>query len=214
MWAVISVQLDDAIDIVAWMPAHTAAGSVGQRCCSDGVILSSDMWCANQIVDMLAKDAARAIRLSFTHRRALYRREHQVRELVIFLGKLTFAASSFELPDGTVIRDSMAVKSFRRVHKGKTKTKPNIVSSFQRVHTSLAWRRGGRSLPLGSESASRKAVVRRAEKGLEAMREAAFQEWWRENRSHQLRPRSPSCPTAAGRMDALKQRVAAKSGCI
>jgi hypothetical protein len=47
-------------------------------------------------------------------------------------------------------------------------------------------------------------------KNIEARHEADFQHWWRESRNHVRSARCQDAPSAKERMDALKQRVAAK----
>lgn len=64
IWQVIHSGLDDgaAAGSVIWMPAHTSQDRIGEAKCSDGMPISADMWCANQLVDLLAKQAAESVR--------------------------------------------------------------------------------------------------------------------------------------------------------
>ncbi len=87
------------------MPAHTSASSIGQKMCSDGMRITEDLWSANQIVDQLAKDAPGTVRTGGAQRDWLCDREKQLKELVIFLGKLTHAANASVVLDGTQVRD-------------------------------------------------------------------------------------------------------------
>jgi len=48
----------------------------------------------------------------------------------------------------------------------------------------------------------------------EVRKEASFQEWWQESRSQSMKPRDLTLPTAHERMNALKQRVAAKNAAV
>ena len=49
---------DDVADIVHWMPAHLTESSIGSAVCSNGEHVTEDMWCANQMVDLLARKCA------------------------------------------------------------------------------------------------------------------------------------------------------------
>ena len=112
---VVFSQLDDTQgEVVYSIPAHAAASDIGKKVCSDGCIVSEDMWCANQMVDLLAKDAAALVRRSHHERSFLLDREKQLRELAVFMGRLTHAAKHFVRPDGVTIRDSTAVRSFSK----------------------------------------------------------------------------------------------------
>jgi len=178
------------------------------------------MWCSNQLVDQLAKDAAETARLEESQRCWLAGREAQLKELVIFLGMLTHAANSFVLPDGKKIRDSTAVRSLRRSkHKcspAQSKVKKasgGFVGKPGRGSCVHSWRMpSNKNAPkvFASVSFSRASSVKRAQAGFAARQEATFQDWWRESRSQSLRPRVDSAPSAKERLDALKARVAAR----
>ena len=103
MWTLVSWHLDDSQQVVQWMPAHTAQTSIGQKHCSDGEVVDEHKWCANQLVDLLAKQAAEDIRVPAESRHTIICQEIQLTELAVFLGKLTFAANNHELPDGTAL---------------------------------------------------------------------------------------------------------------
>ena len=231
VWAVVWSQLEGDADFVQWMPAHMPESSIGSATCSDGVLMSEEMWCANQIVDQLAKDAAESARLPSASRSWLASREEQLKELAIFMGRLTFAANSHLLPDGTKIRDSQAVKSFRRVakHSGafQGKRREGTGSSkatscqhgFVRANGSWCKPRYHRSSPSvqnckpslhGVSVFHGASAARRALKGLQLRQEAAFQDWWRESRSQSMKPKGADAPTGKERLQALKARVAAR----
>ena len=50
------------------------------------------MWAANQLADLLARQAASTVRLSALTRRRVARQFRQARDFVIFVGKVTAAA--------------------------------------------------------------------------------------------------------------------------
>lgn len=52
------------------------------------------MRCANQIVDMLCKDVAEIVRRSSAERRYLKNREEELKELLVWLGRLTMPPMS------------------------------------------------------------------------------------------------------------------------
>ena len=91
---------------VVWMPAHTAASSVGHAECGDGSVLTADMRQANDRADELAKRAAAGIRVSEGCRAGLKEQFLEARALAVFLGRLTHAAATHMMPDGRVARDS------------------------------------------------------------------------------------------------------------
>ena len=64
VWSCISLQLEGTPEVVQWIPAHTSKASIGEKLCSDGEIVSEEYWCSNQMVDLLAKDAANSICVS------------------------------------------------------------------------------------------------------------------------------------------------------
>ncbi len=105
VWTSLSTMLDENTDPVHWMPAHTRKSSIGCVHCSDGSIVDDIKWCSNQIVDLLAKDAAEGNRVPPAFRASFLFRESQLRDLVVYLGRLTHAANSFQGPEG-VVRDS------------------------------------------------------------------------------------------------------------
>ena len=116
IWSAIALQLEECgANVVDWMPAHTDEGSIGQLQNSSGELIDDDMWHANQLADLLAKDGALAVRYSARARSTFIAWESQLRELAAYLGKLTHIANAFQLPDGTKIRDSDAVKSRRKL---------------------------------------------------------------------------------------------------
>jgi len=71
IWAIIFSQLDDAKDVVHWMPAHTSESAIGQKYCSDGYTVSEMRWCGNQICDLLAKQSADEHRVAGDDRHGL-----------------------------------------------------------------------------------------------------------------------------------------------
>ena len=66
------------------------------------------MWCANQICDWLAKDAAATVCVSAYSRGKLDNRHKQLKELLMYLGRLTLVANGLVISDGTKVRDSTA----------------------------------------------------------------------------------------------------------
>ena len=124
IWTVIHSALDHGLgaDRVVWMPAHTGSASVGCAKCSDGTVLSEGMRLANQMADLLAKDAAEMIRLDEAVRRLLKVRFKQATEVAIFLGRLTLEAGAHRLPDGRIVRDSEGLgRHGTRRSSGKSK---------------------------------------------------------------------------------------------
>jgi hypothetical protein len=212
IWGVVRAQVDDGPGIVQWMPAHVSECDIGQVKGSDGSCITRDMWCANQMCDLLAKDSAETVRVPEATRSKMIHRRKQLGELLVYLGHLTFAANGLRLHDGSIVRDSTAVKSFRvkrsKVRKGKVLVKPRPASPTK-SHWSIGFCRRAAIQCMSRETRKSHASVR-ALRGVEARKEAEFQHWWRESRSQLLRPRDPGASSATERLKALKQRVAAK----
>ena len=163
------------------------------------------MWCANQIADLLAKDCAEAVRYASDQRQWFVRWETQLKELAIFLGKLTYIANAFPCADGTKLRDSNAVKSKRRPRASERVGKPGplvkpivgrVCAPPKRAHNQHA------------SSDGRRAKISKAKALHEAELEASFFDAWRQERAQSL---EASCgPSASERLNALRQRIAAR----
>ncbi len=219
IWLSISGLLEEAAELVHWMPAHTPESSIGHVFCSDGTLVDSDKWCSNQIVDQLAKDAADTVRLPAQFRSRVLHLEAQLKELAIYLGKLTHEVNAHQTDVG-VLRDPDPLKPRRRAKptgKAKSRTTGGGSSSGGSVTVqSYSWR-----MPKATASASemhdsflhkvsRKTSVKRAQDGLADRQEAEFMEWWREARSSSMQPRSDNLPSAKSRLEALRVRVVAR----
>jgi len=197
---------------VQWISAHTSENSVGQRRCSDGVRVSHDYWCANQLVDLLAKESAESIRPRASGLNKIQFTEQKVYKLVLYLGRLTFEVNIFALPGGWIGRDSdssvrrscrqrgaLLGKNPRRVTKGikvpakDTSNRPKR-STWQQLYTA---KRKGLTCPL-----SKHANQKGQHEAHLARQEAAFQSWWRGSRDARLQPRSQVAVDASERFDA------------
>ena len=189
------------------------------------------MWCSNQLVDLLADDSAESIRATKAFRDSLVHKEAQLADLAMFIGKLTHEANSWIGPDGVKMRDSEALP--KRLRKSRIRSKrcsrlvckPRKDSAKAAEHAldgGVDWQdswaascAARRRHQLGSSCVtlpSRASRDDRAQVGIAARQEAAFQSWWRESRSQLLQPRSTTEPSAAAKLEALRQRVAARAG--
>ena len=221
IWVVVHGQVENQPDCVQWMPAHTSQSAVGQLACGDGTLITEDMRCSNQICDSLAKDAASAIQLSSFDRSKLVHNIGQLRELLIYLGRLTHVANHFVRADGSIIRDSTADKVLAaRRRKSTNSSTPNVVvqskgASSSRAKVRRPWHfafrarvrplvRRGRPCGASSIAQTRKLVADR--------KEEEFQFWWREERSQTLKQPDGVPLSAKERMEALRARIVAKSG--
>jgi hypothetical protein len=234
VFLIVAEQLEGTIDVVQWMPAHTNEDAIGRKQCSDGSVITDTMWRSNQLVDLMAKHAAESVRLGKQDRDWLIHRERQLCELCIFLGRLTHAANNHLLPDGKVVRDSDGTRRKRSKPK-----KPRVVllrgfpgkpahPSFQAVQLGTSprrpvpgnapsewmdsWRRSCSHVKPNCNGSSGETRVKCALASVTAKQEAAFEVWWREGRSHALRPRDPAAPTAAERLEALRCRILGAAG--
>ena len=214
IWSPLALQLEGRSEVVAWIPAHTPESSIGHRHCSDGSLLSEELWGANQIVDLLAKYAADGARVAESSRVWFHKYEAKVRELATYLGRLTYEANNFCLPNGDVVRDSDASELIRRVRVKKlgkafpknTRKQKTSLSSTSRG----TWRGLYSAKPKGSVSSTGISHKVQA-KAIDERQRLAFFEWWRKVRETILKPRPENMPSAKQRLDALASRIAAKN---
>ena len=231
MWLVIHSGLDNggASESVVWMPAHTSADRIGEAKCSDGSTLTEHMWYANQLVDLLAKQAAESVR----HERHLLdwtqERYRQLVEVAMFVGKLTYEAGAHVLPDGKVARDSEGLSTRiplarRRRANGHARGDPSHGVASQAGQ--LAMTRDGpapqpapsckkypkRAKPqpgsgrVAPAAAKGRAKQRAANNEAERQKEAAFQLWWREHRAQRVSPAAASSASGRDRLAAVRLR--------
>ena len=79
---------------------------------------------ANQLADLLAKQAAATVRVSSKIRREVADQFSKAKDIAVFVGQLTAAAGSFINPDGTISRDSeefhgkLVSEKMAEVHQG------------------------------------------------------------------------------------------------
>ena len=90
------------------MPVHSSESAVGQLACGDGTLITQEMLCSNQICDLLAKDAAAANQITSSDQGRLVHNLAQLKELLLYLGRLTHEVNHFSAADGTIISDSTA----------------------------------------------------------------------------------------------------------
>ena len=128
IWSALHSDLAEGMqaETVHWMPAHTSAASVNSARCSDGTVLSDIMRCANDIVDLLAKQATDAIAISPRVRAGLEARFTKAKELAVFVGRLTFAAGAQRDTEGVLCRDSVGLDA-ATARRGRQKPKPTSV---------------------------------------------------------------------------------------
>ena len=208
VWSVVRAGVDDTPGSVQWMPAHTSESAIGQATGSDGTHISHDMWCSNQLCDALAKQSAETVRIPDSDRGQFLRKRDHVAEMLIYLGQVTFAANALLFSDGVVRRDSTAVKSYR-VRRGKasnSKTSATVLPKVRqgpaKQHLSAGIRRRSKFGGVGKRPTIKRGSAR-AIRDIEARREADLQHWWRESRSHVLKPACQHAPSAKERLEAL-----------
>ena len=223
IWTVIHSAVEDNPSVVQWIPAHTAESSIGQKKCSDGLFVSEDYWSANQLADILAKDAAECIRIFEQDLRRIHAYENGVLELVKYLGLLTHEANNFRLPDGSYMRDSEALVKRKRRKKRVVQNdrSPTIMSkSVGKVvkrSTSGRWQSvysASSTAPAKGIGKGNRARAASLHKVREAREQADFMSWWREGSVSRLQPKKEDAPSAKERLDALRQRLAAKNATL
>ena len=95
---------------VSWVPAHCGPESVGRKQLDDGSFLSAGDLAGNDAVDDLAKQAARRDRAPECQLRAVRQAGRRLRELAVWIGRVTVVANSFPDPAGGQgrVRDAQA----------------------------------------------------------------------------------------------------------
>ena len=138
-------------------------------------------------------------------------REKQLREFLIYLGKLTYEVNNFQSSEG-VIRDSDAKRRSRGT-KGSTKRQKIAsvgklakvcVKRFTKVHVGVRSCRGAQGQHRTTQ-ASMQTWMGRAKL---ASLEASFFNSWRADHAGLLKPSGGA--SASERMDALKARIVAR----
>ena len=233
VWSLVHANLDygDRSNILVWMPAHLSAVRVGQATCSDGTAVSEEMWAANQLADLLAKDAASSVQIDDATRRMLRERFHRAKQLVVFVGQLTYAANHHIGPGGTIMRDSMGIDGRRRYKTEMRKptvpahrTPATASASSASLAANEAWMKDfvyppsdgadARRGRVPSVAAKRVAKAKAAEVAAGARSENAFYTWWREERDARLAlsTQRSNGPSGSARLEALRARVILRAG--
>ena len=209
-WATLASIIEGAQDMLHWMPAHSSEASIGSVKCSDGSFVDGLKWYSNQMVDFLAREAAEGVRIPAQCRKDFLLGEKQLKEFLIYLGKLTYEVNNFQSSEG-VIRDSDA-KQRRRVKKSTRKQNSTKTGKSVRTSTTCGtsvFVRGqscrGLQDRLRSTVSAKQGWMGRAKL---ASLEASFFKSWRAERAISLKP-SGLC-SAAERISALKARVIAR----
>ncbi len=227
LWLSVVDMLEGNTKAMQWMPAHTSAASIGCVSCSDGCIVDEVRWSSNQIVDILAKEAAEQNRVPARFGNELLKCEARLKELLIYLGRLTNEANGHETADG-VIRDSdpLAPK-FRPKRKGRAKCGKTRGGTPGRSDRAVASSRGrgGLSSQIWQMPSPKPCGVRKSHPNAQTQKkrvlassklrdtesEYLFAEWWRERREQVLRPPSSGRQSACERIAALKVRILTKN---
>ncbi len=238
IWTVIHAGLDDGAqaELLRWMLAHTDRRRIGDACGSDGQILSEEMWCANQMVDLLAKDAAHSVRQSAATIDWLKHRHSQLRQAAVFVGQLTAEAGAHLCEDGKVRRDSVELSPQQKQQTGKPGKAATATRSKEAAHQDSApgvqkgegsegeWQgTGGRQFVsrrgrTKTREACRRTRLSNAQWVAEQRDADAFEHWWRDSRearlSHNSAVHAGPVYSAAERFEALKLGVAAKHALV
>ena len=133
IWSVIHAARDsDDQAQVIWMPAPTAEWKVNSAFKSDGSVLTAIDRDANILADQYAKAAAAGNRVPGAARKTILRRHAEVIDMATWIAKVTVEADRFRLPNGTVVRDSEALKVHRKRRGGRKRSATEAVEgAFQ-----------------------------------------------------------------------------------
>jgi len=213
------------------MPAHKARSAVGTALRSDGSPVSHLDWRANRLVDWLAKAAAAKNRAPHSLRRLLDNAAKAVEYSAALLGLTTHAANSYTTTewraDGTahtLIRRDAQPPAFLAKGRGQrpraTGPRPQPLSQQpcrptaadapdnEAERTALE---DGLRARLDYQRAARHRARQNAADREDEKDARALATWHKDQAAAPQRARPANCLTATERLEALRQRVAAKA---
>ena len=180
---------DEQLHELVWMPAHGSAGTIGSATMSNGEKVGPLHWRANRLVDLLAKSAARPLRVHCKVRKLIQTASHALEYSLAKLGVVTHAANNFEttvvLPDGhrstQTLRDSAGMKAPHSRTSGMKRERVQDTTIHENVARSTLCVRVDVVVGVSSVAKRRKSAVRIKEAALEyeADYERRFMESWK-----------------------------------
>jgi len=233
LWCLIAATLDNAVpqewlrDKLAWMPAHTSRAAVGRWLKSNGRPVSLRDWRANRLVDKLAKLAAGCRAPPKDLLKLLQTASTAAEHAGACLGLATHAANSYKVT--TWREDGTAVQALRRdawlppyLDRGaghrpralgkRPPPRPTTTRAEENAHAdqNAALENSARQQLLHAKGAQGRA--RAAASLREAETEARGLQAWLADKAADTRPQGPPAgPTAAERLEALRQRVVSRA---
>ena len=100
---------------------RTRRERIGETKCGDGTVIDENMWCANQIADLLAKHGAAAVAYPRSVISTIEGQAKQATLVVMYLGRLTLDANQHVGADGQKHAD--ALKLYACVDRTRRLTK-------------------------------------------------------------------------------------------
>jgi hypothetical protein len=98
-WGPLAAALEGHVEDVVWMPAHCTREAVATRRLGDGSKMTEVDRRVNEVVDGLAKSAARADRVPLAQRLRVHALWDRVTAIAIWIGQATVIAGEFPDPD-------------------------------------------------------------------------------------------------------------------
>ena len=86
---------------------RTRRERIGETKCGDGTVIDENMWCANQIADLLAKHGAAAVAYPRSVISTIEGQAKQATLVVMYLGRLTLDANQHVGADGQKHADAL-----------------------------------------------------------------------------------------------------------
>jgi hypothetical protein len=225
-WGPVAAALEEATDRVSWMPAHNAATGLEHKKRSDGKALTKVNVVGNDLVDKLAKEAAKAAAAPKEQLSWVRAGARKLTEAAVWAAKATAFANNCPL-DSLVtvdpgekrkfVRDSTALPARRRVRgpglaqaSAAALPPPTLAVARSRIgaapkrkHVSMD---GATATPSELATAGRRAKVARLASRAVADTEQRRLDRWLADRPPCTSPQV----TAAERLAALKERLAAR----
>ena len=118
-WGPIAIASEDNVEAVVWTLAHCSGEQVAYRKLSDGTPMRQRHRIGNALADTLAKQSAKDDKLPASVLEAIATSSHKLREIALWIGRCTVAASHFCTQGGEFgtkashLRDSEGLASSR-----------------------------------------------------------------------------------------------------
>ena len=135
IWSPLNAALDDDPSRVVWMPAHCSQAAVGVKQLGNGEKLSAIDVAGNALVDRLAKEAARADRLSRAQLSTVRGITEKLTAVATWIGQATVLANHFPGPRGSATVKSVWLRDAQGSSLGRCVKQMQLGRKRTQVHS-------------------------------------------------------------------------------